>query len=47
MDKLKAEDILLQAINEAYPVWSSISFQKDYDNAMAALNYLLGRCKDD
>lgn len=47
MNRLDAEDILIGAINEAYPVWSSISFQKDYDNAMAALNYLLGRCKDD
>ena len=47
MNNLDAEDILIGAINEAYPVWSSTGFQKDYDNAMAALNYLLGRCKDD
>lgn len=47
MNRLEAEDILIGAINEAYPVWSSISFQKDYDNAMAALNYLLGGCKND
>lgn len=47
MDKAQAEDILLQAINEAYPTWSSQGFKSDYDQAIKALNYLLGRCKDD
>lgn len=47
MDKIQAEDILLQAINEAYPIWSSTGFIPEHDEAIKALNYLLGRCKDD
>ena len=47
MDKIQAEDILLQAINEAYPIWSSTGFIPEHDEALKALNYLLERCKDD
>lgn len=47
MDKIKAEDILLQAINEAYPIWSSTGFIPEHDEAIKALNYLLGGFKND
>ena len=41
MNKDIAEQILMTAIGEAYPVWSSVSYEKDYMEAINALNYIL------
>lgn len=40
MNKEKAIDVLITAINEAYPIWSSSSYEIDYNEAICALNYL-------
>lgn len=47
MDKHYAEEILQQAISEAYPIWSCTGFKEDYNKAVDALKYLIERCSDD
>ena len=39
----KADELLCDAINEAYPVWSSIHFQQDFNNASKAKQLIEGR----
>lgn len=43
MNKELAEDILYNAICEAYPVWSSNSYIDEYNKALDALNYLIDK----
>lgn len=44
MDKEQAVDILLQAISDAYPVWSSSGYKQDFDKAVEALDFILEEC---
>ena len=47
MEIEEAQDILLTAISEAYPIYSCDSFYKDYDYACKALDYLINLIKGD
>lgn len=47
MNKEQAIDILTTTINEAYPIWSSSSYETEYNEAMCALNYLINTGGDD
>ena len=45
MDIKEADEILSEAIDTAYPYWSSVGFEKDHDKALEAKNYLLNLAK--